>query len=297
MELWTTAHSVPRIINTNFSHHNGKLAQLPVLLTSFPPVSVTVLFILCFFLYKSIHQTHFKQLALQFTLKSVSLSHLSWFQCVGNGIILTCSSAFQRLFCHYSQGIQLLFCTPLAGKGYLWADNLSYIPCLLTAENHCMRNKQALCSLVAQGSGGIEADSVTEVEKLHKVKYFGLKIQSDRKYGKHLKKDNQGGAAEKQMSELICLQWKSTQNKDLEEDKETRNAVTCRVSGTGLMWIRRKWYKTKRKWKRKFSPWWWMHVSVHTSRTHEKSKCMNKRWMTVFSCAIIQQTKSRHFFT
>lgn len=133
-KLWTTALSALWIINTNFSHHNGKLAQLPFLLTSFPPVSVTVLFILCFFLYESIRQTHFKQLALQFTLNSVSLSHLSWFPCVGNGIIFTCSSASQRLSCQYSQDVQLLFCTPLAGKGYLWADNLSYIPCLLTAE-------------------------------------------------------------------------------------------------------------------------------------------------------------------
>lgn len=65
---------------------------------------------------------------------SVSLSHLSWFPCVGSDIILTCSSASQRLSCQYSQDVQLLFCTLLAGKGYLWADNLSYIPCLLTAE-------------------------------------------------------------------------------------------------------------------------------------------------------------------
>lgn len=133
-ELWTTALSVLRITHTHFSHHNGKLAQLPVLLTSFPPVSVTVLFILCFFLYESIRQAHFKQLALQFTLYSVSLSHLSWFPCVGKGLILTCSSASQRLSCQFSQDAQLPFCTTLAGKVYLWADNLSHIPCLLTAE-------------------------------------------------------------------------------------------------------------------------------------------------------------------
>lgn len=80
---------------TNFSHYNGKLGQLPVLLTTFPPVSVSALFILCFFLYKSIRQAHFKQPALQFTLYSVALSHLSWFPCVGKGLILTCSSASQ----------------------------------------------------------------------------------------------------------------------------------------------------------------------------------------------------------
>lgn len=58
-----------------------------------------------------------------------------------------------------------------------------------------MRNEQALCSTVAQGSGGVKANSVTEVEKRHELKYFGL---SDRNYGKELKKkDNQGGVARK----------------------------------------------------------------------------------------------------
>lgn len=50
------------------------------------------------------------------------------------------------------------------------------------------------------------------------------------------------------MSELICHHRKPTQTKDLEEHKETRNVVTCRVGSTGLIWIRRKWYETKRKW-------------------------------------------------
>lgn len=61
-----------------------------------------------------------------------------------------------------------------------------------------MSNKQALCSSVAQSSGGVKADSVTEVEKLHELKYFGLRIQRDRKYGKYLKKkDNQGAVTGK----------------------------------------------------------------------------------------------------
>lgn len=50
------------------------------------------------------------------------------------------------------------------------------------------------------------------------------------------------------MSEWICHQRKPTQTKDLEEDKETRNVVTCRVGRAGLIWMRRKWYETKRKW-------------------------------------------------
>lgn len=38
-----------------------------------------------------------------------------------------------------------------------------------------------------------------------------------------------------------------------------------------------------------FFPWWWMHVSVHTSGTHEKSRCLNKRWITVFSYALYRK--------
>lgn len=51
---------------------------------------------------------------------------------------------------------------------------------------------------MAQGSGGVKADSVTEVENLQKLKFFGWITQSDRKYGNDLKKkDNQGGVAAK----------------------------------------------------------------------------------------------------
>lgn len=78
--------SALRIINGNYSHHNGKLGQLPAHLTSFPPVSVTVLFIPCFFLYESIHHEHFKRLALQFALNSLCLSHLSLFPCVWKAV-------------------------------------------------------------------------------------------------------------------------------------------------------------------------------------------------------------------
>lgn len=39
------------IINTNYLHLEQEVQQLPVHSTSFPPVAVIVLFILCFFLY------------------------------------------------------------------------------------------------------------------------------------------------------------------------------------------------------------------------------------------------------
>lgn len=86
-KLWTTAPAALRVISTNYSHHNGKLGQLPVHLTSFPPVSVAVLFFLCFFLYESIHHEHFKRVAFQFALNSLSLSHLSWFPCVCRAVL------------------------------------------------------------------------------------------------------------------------------------------------------------------------------------------------------------------
>lgn len=78
--------SAPRIINTNYSRLEREAGQLPVHLTSFPPVAVTALFILCFFLYESICHEHFKRLALQFALNSLSLSHLSWFPCVWKAV-------------------------------------------------------------------------------------------------------------------------------------------------------------------------------------------------------------------
>lgn len=99
-KLWMTALSALGIINTNYSHLEQEAGQLPVHLTSFPPVAVTVLFILCFFLYAfcshvgscklprcpsridSIHHEHFKSLVLHSALNSLSLSHLSWFPCV-----------------------------------------------------------------------------------------------------------------------------------------------------------------------------------------------------------------------
>lgn len=83
-----TALSTPRIINTNYLHLEREAWQLPVHLTSFPPVAVTVLFILCFFLYifcshvdsykhlrcfsriEPIHHEHFKRPALQSSLNS-----------------------------------------------------------------------------------------------------------------------------------------------------------------------------------------------------------------------------------
>lgn len=46
-----------------------------------------------------------------------------------------------------------------------------------------------------------------------------------------------------------------------------------------------------------FSSWWWMHVSVHTSDAHEKSRYLSKRWITVFSFTVVQQTNSVHFLT
>lgn len=99
-KLWTIAFSALRIINTNYSHLEREARQLPVHLTSVPPVAVTVLFTLCFFLHalcshvdlckrlrcisriESIHHEHFKQLAFQCALNSLSLSLLSWFPCV-----------------------------------------------------------------------------------------------------------------------------------------------------------------------------------------------------------------------
>lgn len=78
--------------------------QLPVHFTSFPPFAVTVLFILCFFLYalcshvdfykhprclsriESIHHEHFKWFASLSELNSLSLSHLSWFPCVREAV-------------------------------------------------------------------------------------------------------------------------------------------------------------------------------------------------------------------
>lgn len=85
-KLRTTALSALRIINTNYSHLEREAGQLPVHLTSFPPVAVTVLFILCFFLYEYIHHKQFKRLALQSALNSLSLSHLSWFPCVWKAV-------------------------------------------------------------------------------------------------------------------------------------------------------------------------------------------------------------------
>lgn len=95
-EPWPTALST----SINYSHLKREVGQLPVHLTSFPPVAVTVLFILCFFLYvacshidswkharclsriQCIHHEHFKQLAPLSEPNSVFLSHLSWFPCV-----------------------------------------------------------------------------------------------------------------------------------------------------------------------------------------------------------------------
>lgn len=103
-KLWTIAFSALRIVNTNYSHLKREAGQLPVHLTSVPPVAVTVLFILCFFLcalcshvdshkhprclsrIESIHHEHFKRLAFQSALNSLSLSHLSWFPCVWRAV-------------------------------------------------------------------------------------------------------------------------------------------------------------------------------------------------------------------
>lgn len=118
-----------------------EVRQLPVHLTSFPSVAVTVLFILCFFLcaffshvdsYKrlrctarteTIHHEYFKRLALQFTLNRHSLSHLSWFPCVWGAVQSSlphtgthhrhrdCLSSLHRIHSCF-----FFFNAPLAGK-------------------------------------------------------------------------------------------------------------------------------------------------------------------------------------
>lgn len=153
------------IINTNYSQLEQEAVQLPFHLTSFPPVAVTVLFILCFFLYvlcshvdsykhpsclsriEPIHHEHFKQLASLSELNSLSLLHLSWFPCVREAAqsTLAHSGTHQhlRVLSSMFPGCTAAFLCYACWKHYLCTDNISYIPCLLNAEvNHCMWSSQ-----------------------------------------------------------------------------------------------------------------------------------------------------------
>lgn len=59
---------------------------------------------------------------------------------------------------HSSQDIQASFLHSTRWKIYFWADNISYIPCLLNAENWAIV-REAVRVLEAQ-SPGLQADSV-----------------------------------------------------------------------------------------------------------------------------------------
>lgn len=105
-KLWTIALSALSIININYSRPVREVGQLPVHLTSVPPVAAAVLFILCLFRYalcshvdsykhlrrlsriQSIHHEKFKQFSFQSALNSLSLSHLSWFEALFNPHLL-----------------------------------------------------------------------------------------------------------------------------------------------------------------------------------------------------------------
>lgn len=139
-ELWTTAPAALRVIRTNYSHHNGKLAQLPVRLTSFPPVSVAALFFLCFFLHMSIHHAHFKRLAFQFcTQWSVPFTLKLVPMCLQSSSILTCSSALQIFSPQSSQDVQLHFCAAVAGK------SISVLIILATSPVYSLLKTEPLC--------------------------------------------------------------------------------------------------------------------------------------------------------
>lgn len=125
------------IINTNYLHLEQEVQQLPVHSTSFPPVAVIVLFILCFFLYafcshvgpsrhlkclsrrEAFHHNTSKDVPFLFFF---SLSHSCWFPCVWQRAV---QSSLAHTGTHQhprdsrpqpSQDAQLLFCAPLAGK-------------------------------------------------------------------------------------------------------------------------------------------------------------------------------------
>lgn len=165
-KLWTTALSALRIINSNYSHLEWEAGQLPVHLTSFPPVAVTVLFFLCFFLYESIHHEHFKRLALQSALNSLSLSHLKLVpMCLESSSILTCSYwgliSIPETLSSVFPGCTAAFLRSTRWKVYFCADNISYIPCLLNAENWTI-----VCGAVRVPGGSesrLQADSVKGV--------------------------------------------------------------------------------------------------------------------------------------
>lgn len=162
-KLWTTAPAALRVISTNYSHHNGKLGQFPVHLTSFPPVSVAVLFFLCFFLYESIHHEHFKRLAFQFALNSLSLSHLSWFPCVWEQFNPHLSISIPDILSPVFPGCTAAFLCSSRWKVYFCADNISYIPCLLNAENWAIV-WGTVRVLVAQSSG-LQTDRVKPLHR------------------------------------------------------------------------------------------------------------------------------------
>lgn len=144
------------IINTNYSHREREAGQLPVHLTSFPPVAVTALFTLCFFLYESIRHEHFKRIALQSALNSLSLSHLSWFPCVWEKqfnphLLILGLISIPEILSPVLPGCTAAFLRSACWKVYFCADNISHIPCLLNAENWTI-----VCGAV-RVSGGSES--------------------------------------------------------------------------------------------------------------------------------------------
>lgn len=177
-KLWTIAFSALEIINTNYSHLGREAGRLPVHLTSVPPVAVTVLFILCFFLYalcshvdtyrrlrcpsriESIHHDHFKQLAFQCALNSLSLSLLSWFPCVWRAAQSTLAHSGthqhprdrrprpQPVF----PGCTAAFCAPLAGKSIFVQIILATSPVYSMLKTEQLYVGQS-ASLVAQSHG------------------------------------------------------------------------------------------------------------------------------------------------